>query len=153
MFAALNISFADSTIAFYDAKYHYQLWRPITAIRLADTDGNPATVGDPTWTPLAVTAPDPSYPGAHSTISAAGATVLSSFFGNQDQIRVTSDVLPGTVRTFASYNDVATEAGLSRIFAGQHTRIDHEAGLQLGHNIAQFVLPHFDVNKGGTFGY
>ncbi len=143
LFAALNLSFADSTIAFYDAKYHYQLWRPITAIRLADTDGNPATVGDPTWTPLAVTAADPSYPGAHSTISATGATVLSAFFGNQDQIRVTSDVLPGVVRTFASYNDVATEAGLSRIYAGQHTRIDHEAGLELGHAVAQSVLPHF----------
>ena len=123
----------------------YQLWRPITAIRLASTDGNPATVGDPTWTPLAVTALDPSYPGAHSTISAAGATVLSAFFGNQDQIRVTSDVLPGVVRTFASYNDVATEAGLSRIYAGQHTRIDHEAGLQLGHNVAQFVISHLGV--------
>ena len=143
LFAALNLSFADSTISFYDAKYHYQLWRPITAIRLAKTDGNPATVGDPNWTPLAVTAADPSYPGAHSTISAAGANVLSAFFGNQDQIRVTSDVLPGVVRTFASYNDVATEAGLSRIYAGQHTRLDHEAGLELGHNIAQFVLPHF----------
>src|SRR6266700_328331 len=143
LFAALNLSFADSAIAFYDAKYHYQLWRPITAIRLADTDGNPATVGDPNWTPLAVTAADPSYPGAHSTISATGATVLSAFFGNQDQISVTSDVLPGVVRTFASYNDVATEAGLSRIFAGQHTRIDHEAGLALGHAVAQFVLPHF----------
>jgi hypothetical protein len=153
MFAVLNLSFADSAIAFYNAKYHYQLWRPITAIRMANTDGNPATIGDPTWTPLAITAADPSYPGAHSTISAAGATVLSAFFGNQDQIRVTSDVLPGTVRTFASYNDVATEAGLSRIFAGQHTRIDHEAGLALGHDIAQFVLPHFNVNKGGTFGY
>ena len=145
LFAVLNLSFADSTIAFYDAKYYYQLWRPITAIRLASTDGNPATVGDPTWTPLAVTALDPSYPGAHSTISAAGATVLSAFFGNQDQIRVTSDVLPGVIRTFASYNDVATEAGLSRIYAGQHTRIDHEAGLQLGHNVAQFVISHLGV--------
>src|SRR2546428_980373 len=145
LFAVLNLSFADSTIAFYDAKYHYQLWRPVTAIRLANTDGNPATVGDPTWTPLAVTALDPSYPGAHSTISAAGATGLSAFFGNQDQIRVTSDVLPGVVRTFASYNDVATEAGLSRIYAGQHTRIDHEAGLQLGHNVAQFVISHLGV--------
>src|SRR5229473_6437161 len=85
LFAVLNLSFADSTIAFYDAKYHYQLWRPITAIRLADTVGNPATVGDPNWTPLAVTAADPSYPGAHSTISATGATVLSAFFENQDQ--------------------------------------------------------------------
>jgi len=143
LFAVLNLSFADSAIAFYDAKYHYQLWRPVTAIRLAGTVGNPATVGNPTWTPLAVTALDPTYPGAHSTISSAGATVLSAFFGNQDQIQVTSDVLPGVVRTFASYNDVATEAGLSRIYAGQHTRIDHEAGLRLGHAVAQFVLPHF----------
>ena len=150
LFASLNLSFADSAIAFYDAKYHYQLWRPITAIRLADTDGNPATIGDPTWTPLAVTAADPSYPGAHSTISAAGAIVLSAFFGNRDQIRVTSDVLPGPVRTFDSYADVVTEAGLSRIFAGQHTRIDHVAGLELGHDIAQFVLTHFNVNKGET---
>jgi membrane-associated phospholipid phosphatase len=143
LFAALNLSFADSAIAFYDAKYHYQLWRPVTAIRLAGTDGNPATVGNPTWTPLAVTAADPSYPGAHSTISATGATVLSAFFGNQDHISVTSDVLPGVVRTFSSYNDVAIEAGLSRIYAGQHTRLDHEAGLELGHAVAQFVLPHF----------
>lgn len=146
LFAALNLSLADSTIAFYDAKYHYQLWRPVTAIRLADTDGNPATVGDPTWTPLATTALDPSYPGAHSTISAAGATVLSAFFGNQDHIRFTSDVLPGVVRSFTSYNDVATEAGLSRIYAGQHTRIDHEAGLTLGHDVAQFVLPHLGLH-------
>jgi len=140
LFAVLNLSFADSAIAFYDAKYFYQLWRPITAIRLADTDGNPATVGDPTWTPLAVTAADPSYPGAHSTISAAGAVVLSAFFGNRDHIRVTSDGLPGAVRTFNSYQAVATEAGLSRIYAGQHTRIDHEAGLELGNDVARFVL-------------
>jgi hypothetical protein len=153
MFAVLNLSFADSTIAFYDAKYHYQLWRPITAIREANTDGNPATVGDPTWTPLAVTAPDPSYPGAHSTISAAGATVLSAFFGNQDQIRLTSDVLPGVVRTFTSYNDVATEAGLSRIYAGQHTRLDHVAGLTLGQKVAQFALSHIGAHAGGTSGY
>src|SRR5436309_805613 len=146
LFAVLNLSFADSTIALYDAKSYYQLWRPVTAIRLAETDGNPATIGEPTWTPLAPTALDPSYPGAHSTISSAGATVLSAFFGNQDQIRVTSDVLPGVVRTFASYNDVATEAGLSRIYAGQHTRIDHEAGLALGHSVAQFVLPHFGLH-------
>jgi membrane-associated phospholipid phosphatase len=140
LFAALNLTFADSAIAMYDAKYHFQLWRPITAVRLADTDGNPATIGDPDWTPLAVTAADPSYPGAHSTISAAGADVLSAFYGNRDEIRVSSPAMPGVVRTFGSYSDVATEAGLSRIFAGQHTRLDHVAGLQLGRDIAQFVL-------------
>jgi hypothetical protein len=150
LFAVLNLSFADSTIAFYDAKYHYQLWRPVTAIREANTIGNPAIAGDPTWTPLAVTALDPAYPSAHGVISGAGAAVLSTFFGNQDQIRLSSDVLPGVVRTFASYNDVATEAGLSRIYAGQHTRIDIEVGSQLGQNVAQFVLPHLGVHAGGT---
>jgi hypothetical protein len=149
MFAALDLSFADSTIAFYDAKYHFQLWRPITAVRLADSDGNPDTTGDPTWTPLAVTAPDPSYPGAHSTISAAGAAVLAAFFGNRDEIRVTSPALPGVVRTFGSYADVATEAGLSRIFAGQHTRIDHEAGERLGSDVAGFVLRVSGVSPAG----
>ncbi len=150
LFAVLNLSFADSTIAFYDAKYHYQLWRPVTAIREANTIGNPAIAGDPTWTPLAVTALDPAYPSAHGVISGAGAAVLAAFFGNQDQIRLTSDVLPGVVRTFASYSDVATEAGLSRIYAGQHTRIDIEVGSQLGQNVAQFVLPHLGVHAGGT---
>jgi PAP2 superfamily len=132
LFAVLNLSFADSTIAFYDAKYYYQLWRPVTAIRQTD----------PTWTPQAVTALDPSYPSAHGVISGDGAAVLSAFFGNQDHISLTSDVLPGVVRTFASYSDVATEAGLSRIYAGQHTRIDIEVGSQLGQNVAQFVLQH-----------
>jgi membrane-associated phospholipid phosphatase len=142
LFAVLNLSFADSAIAMYDGKYHYQIWRPVTAIRLADTDGNPATVGDPNWTPLAVTAADPSYPGAHSTMSAAGATVLAAFFGNRDHIQVVSSALPGTTRSFDSYTAVATEAGLSRIFAGQHFRFDHVAGLDLGHDVAQFVLQH-----------
>jgi membrane-associated phospholipid phosphatase len=149
-FAALDVTFADSTIAFYDAKYHDQLWRPITAVRLADTDGNPATTGDPTWTPLAVTAPDPSYPGAHSTISAAGAVVLSAFFGDRDEIRVSTPALPGVVRSFGSYSDVATEAGLSRIFAGQHTRLDHEAGKQLGSDVAQYVLSVSGIGPAGT---
>ena len=140
LLATLNLTFADSVIAFYDAKYHYVVWRPVTAIRLGDTIGNPAITGDPTWTPLAVTAPDPSYPGAHSTISAAGATVLSAFFPDDRQIEVTSDGLPGTVRTFSGYRAIATEASLSRIFAGQHTPVDDSAGQQLGTQVAGFVL-------------
>ncbi len=140
LFAVLNLTFADSVIAFYDAKYHYLVWRPVTPIRLGDTIGNPAISGDPGWTPLAVTAPDPSYPGAHSTISAAGASVLSAFFGENAQIDVTSDALPGMVRTFASYHAIATEAGLSRIYAGQHTPLDDVAGQLLGTQVAQLVL-------------
>jgi len=141
LFAALNLSFADSAIAFYDAKYTYQLWRPVTAIRLADTDGNPNTVADPNWLPLAGNTPaDPSYPGAHSTISAAGADVLANFFGDQQSFSVTSPALPGVARSFDSFSAAATEAGLSRIYAGVHTRLDHVAGLTLGHDVANFVL-------------
>jgi membrane-associated phospholipid phosphatase len=148
LFANLNLAFADSAIAFYDAKYTYQLWRPVTAIREAGTTGNPLTIADPNWTPLATTALDPSYPGAHSTISAAGALVLSSFFGDSNRIAVTSDVFPGVVRTFDSFHDVAVEAGLSRIFAGQHTRIDHLAGLRLGRNVAELVLDTLGASDG-----
>jgi hypothetical protein len=152
LLAILNLTFADSVIAFYDAKYHYAVWRPITAIRMGDSIGNTAISGDPTWTPLATTPADPSYPGAHSVISEVGATVLSAFFGNDGQVQVTSDVLPGTVRVFNSFQGVATEAGLSRIFAGVHTRLDHEAGLELGRDAAQLVLrssksADFDVNS------
>jgi membrane-associated phospholipid phosphatase len=141
LFAALNLSFADSAIAFYDAKYTYQLWRPVTAIRLADTDGNPNTVADPNWLPLAGnTAADPSYPGAHSTISAAGADVLGSFYGDKQHFSLTSPALPGVTRSFSSFSAAAEEAGLSRIYSGQHTRLDHVAGLALGHDVAGFVL-------------
>ncbi|MDX6469876.1 MAG: hypothetical protein QOF75_1679, partial [Gaiellaceae bacterium] len=141
LFAELNLSFADSVIAFYDAKYTYRLWRPVTAIRLADTDGNPSTVADPNWLPLAGnTAADPSYPGAHSTISAAGADVLAGFYGNKQRFSVSSPALPGVTRSFGSFSAAAEEAGLSRIYAGQHTRIDHVAGLALGHDVAGFVL-------------
>jgi membrane-associated phospholipid phosphatase len=141
LFAALNISFADSAIAFYDAKYAHRLWRPVTAVRLADTDGNVATTADPAWLPLSVnTAADPSYPGAHSTISAAAATVLASFYGDGQRFTVDSPALPGVTRWFTSFTQAATEAGLSRIYAGQHFRFDHEAGQTLGRQVAHFVL-------------
>jgi membrane-associated phospholipid phosphatase len=141
LFAALDLSLADGAIAFYDAKYTYQLWRPVTAIRLADTDGNPQTIADPNWVPLAGNTPaDPSYPGAHSTLSATAADVLASFYGDNQHFSITSPALPGVTRSFTSFTAAVDEAGLSRIYAGVHTRIDHEAGLELGDEVAGFVL-------------
>ena len=139
VFANLDLALADATIGLYDAKYHYQVWRPVTAIRLGDSIDNPGVTGDPNWTPLAVTAADPSYPGAHSTISQAAATVLTAFYGDRQQLAIT---LGGTTRNFGSFQAAANEAGLSRIYAGQHTRIDHEAGQRLGAQVAGFVLDH-----------
>ena len=138
--ALLDLGVADATITLYDGKYTYRLWRPITAIRLADTDDNPRTHADPNWTPLATTPADPSYPGAHSVISATAATVLGAAFGDRVSFTVTSPTLPGVTRSFDSLHDAAVEAGLSRIYAGIHTRLDHVAGLTLGDQVGQYTL-------------
>src|ERR1700722_911896 len=141
LFALLNLTFADSVIAFYDAKYTYNFWRPVTAIRAADTDNNVATVADPNWLPeVGNTTPDPSYPGAHAVISAAAATVLNSFFpGRRFDFKVTSEVMPGVERSFKSFSAAADEATLSRILAGVHFRSDLATGQQLGREVAHFV--------------
>ena len=142
LFSLLNLSFADDVIAFYDAKYTYNFWRPVTAIRAVDTGINPETVGDPTWLPeVGKTAPDPSYPGAHAVISASGAEVLISFFERDHaEFTVTSEVLPGVERSFTSISAAAEEATLSRIFGGQHFRFDLTTGQRLGRDVADFVL-------------
>jgi len=145
LFALLNLSFADSVIAFYDAKYTYNRWRPVTAIRAAETDDNPDTTPDPNWLPeVGNTAPDPAYPGAHAVISAAGAEVLEAVL-QRDRLdfNVTSEVLPGVERSFASFSAAAEEATLSRIFAGAHFRNDLTSGHRLGRDVADFVLDHF----------
>jgi hypothetical protein len=145
LFALLNLSFADDVIAFYDAKYTYNFWRPVTAIRAADAGTNPETVADPNWLPeVGKTAPDPSYPGAHGVISASGAEVLISFFErDHSEFNVTSEVLPGVERSFTSFSAAAEEATLSRIFGGQHFRFDLTTGQRLGREVADFVVDNF----------
>src|SRR5207237_4833336 len=145
LFALLNLALADGVIAFYDAKYTYNFWRPVTAIRAADTDGNLKTDADPNWLPeVGKTAPDPSYPGAHAVISAAAAAVLTDVLGAEPfQFSVTSEVMPGAERSFQSFAAAAQEATLSRIFAGQHFRFDLSAGRVLGLQVADLVLDHF----------
>jgi len=145
LFALLDLTIADSLIDCYDHKYTYRIRRPVTAIRAADTDENSQTVADPNWLPLPVTTPaDPSYPGAHAVVSAAGAAVLDSFFGSdQFSLTVTSETLPGVDRTFTSFTTAAEEATLSRIFAGVHFRSDLTVGQELGQNLADFVDENF----------
>jgi membrane-associated phospholipid phosphatase len=145
VFALLNLTLADEVIAFYDTKYKYNFWRPVTAIRAAAVDDNPATVADPTWLPQSLkTAADPSYPGAHATISAGGAFVLRKLLGNKPlQVNVTSEVLPGVVRSFDGFAAIEKEASLSRIYAGQHFRSDENAGERLGSAVADFVVDNF----------
>jgi hypothetical protein len=145
LFALLNLSLADGVIAFYDTKYTYNFWRPVTAIRGATSDGNTGTLADPTWLPeVTNTTPDPSYPGAHAVISAAGASVLNSFFGKKDfDFTVTSEVLPNVTRSFTHFSAANAEATLSRIFAGVHFRTDLTSGQRMGREVADFVVDNF----------
>jgi hypothetical protein len=142
VFAQLDLAAADDVIAFYQAKYAYRVWRPITAIREGDNDGNPGTAGDPNWTPLLGTPADPSYPGAHSVISASSAEILAAAFGDQLHYSVTSEVLPGVTRSFDSFSAAAAEAGLSRTLAGVHTHSDDVSGQTLGRDVGEYVLTH-----------
>ena len=141
LFALLDTTLADGAIALYDAKYAYHRWRPITAITAAD-QGNPNTTEDSAWLPLANTANDPSYPGAHATFSQAAATVLEDFFGTDVlSFSLTNSTL-GITRTFTSFSQASDEAAASRIFAGQHFRYDEDAGRTLGNQVADFVTDH-----------
>jgi hypothetical protein len=142
MFALLDTSLADGVIALYDAKYAYHRWRPVTAIEAAET-GNPNAISDPTWVPLAATAPDPSYPGAHAEISESAATALREFFGtDRFEFSLRNASLPGVMRSFASFSQAADEAAASRILAGQHFRYDEDAGQALGGQVGGFVVDH-----------
>jgi hypothetical protein len=140
MFALLNLAQADAAIVTFDDKYQTNFWRPVTAIQLADQDGNAATEADPNWLPLLNTPAFPSYTSAHSTISSAAAEILKQFYGT-DNISFTATVDSATVgpRPFTSFSQAAQEAGNSRIYGGIHYRFDNEHGLQNGIALGQYI--------------
>jgi PAP2 superfamily len=139
LFALLDTTLGDGAIALYDAKYAYHRWRPITAITALD-QGNPNAAPDPNWLPLANTANDPSYPGAHAEFSQAATTVLQDFFGTDVFSFSLTSPSVGIRRDFTSFSQAADEASASRIFAGQHFRYDEDAGQALGAQVGDFVL-------------
>ena len=141
LFALLNIAEADAGIVSWDAKYAYNFWRPVTAIRAADIDGNPATVADPAWTPLIATPPFPAYTSGHSTFSAAAAAVLADFFGTDEFAFTLESENPAAAdRSFTSFSQAAEESGLSRIYGGIHWSFDNAQGLVTGDAVGHFVL-------------
>src|SRR5205823_2806872 len=143
----LDIALADAAIVAWDAKYTYNSWRPVTAIRNAGQAGNPDVTADPNWTPLLVTPNFPEYISGHSTFSAAAATILDSFFGNNVGFSTTSVTLPGVARSFATFDQAAAEAGQSRIYAGIHFQFANQDGLAAGRSLADYVLGSFTVNQ------
>ncbi len=143
MFALVNIAGADAAIMAWDNKYQgptQSFWRPITAIREADTDGNPDTVADPNWTPLVATPPHPSYTSGHNSFSGAMLTTLANFFGNDNISFIASDET-GTVpdRMFTSFSQAKDEVVLTRVAAGIHWRFDDEDGRAGGEALADYI--------------
>lgn len=150
LFALLNVALADAAIVSWDAKYVYNLWRPITAIQLADTDGNDDTDADPTWEPLLFTPPFPEYTSGHSTFSAAAAVVLARYFGTDNiPFVATSDDAPGVERIFTSFSDAAFESGMSRIYGGIHFMTGNIYGLQSGGMIGDHVMDNIMLQRRG----
>jgi vanadium-dependent haloperoxidase-like protein len=142
--AMVSVTYADANIACYEAKYHYTFWRPITAIPAGDNDGNAATVGEPTWTPLLPVTPNhPEYPSAHSCITPTSGWVIAKFLGTQ-KINFTVPSLTGLGdRHFVRPTDLEHEVGNARIWGGIHFRAAVEDGLAIGRRVADRVLERY----------
>lgn len=147
--ALLNLAMADVGIASWDAKYKFDLWRPIDAIRRADEDGNANTTSDKQWLPLITTPPFPAYTSGHSSFSGAAATVLTSLYGQNVPFASTSDNHTGltqkplstsVTRQFSGFWDAANEASMSRVYGGIHFKFDCTVGLEAGQAIGAFVI-------------
>jgi hypothetical protein len=146
MFALLNFAMADGFIAGFDAKYTYNFWRPVTAIRAGDMDGNDQTVGDLNWTSFLVTPNIPDYPSTHSVLGAAAAEVLGRFFDEEDDISfitTSGSPFPGITRSFTSFSQAAQENADSRVYAGIHFRKACTDGLEQGKKIGRYAFKHY----------
>jgi membrane-associated phospholipid phosphatase len=143
LFALLNIALADAAIAAWDAKYIYEFWRPVTAIRQADFDNNPQTSADPTWDSLIGTPPFPEYVSGHSTFSGAADAILANFFGENVGFTATSSDLPSVSRSYNNFAAAADEAGISRIYGGIHFLAADVDGLAAGRALGNYVFDNF----------
>jgi len=148
-FALLNIAGADAFIAAWDAKFAYRQWRPVTAIRAADTDRNSATQPDPLWTPLLVTPPFPDYIAGHTTYAGAAQAVLERVFGEDPGvvITITSPTAPGVVETYTNFKDIADGVVNARVWGGIHWRTSSAQGRLVGEEVGRYVVRHFGERR------
>ncbi len=135
-FALLATGIADATIAIWDTKYYYDYWRPVTAIRMGDMDGNGATDVDAAWLPYITTPNHPSYGSAHAAVAGAATAILSGWLGDFNFCLMAA----GVNRCFSTWDETADSAAMSRLWGGIHWSFDNEQGLVLGHQVGQFAL-------------
>ena len=146
MFALLNMNLYDLYLVSFDSKYHYDTWRPITAIQSTEDDGNPSTDSDPNWEPEMVTPPWPEYPSAHAAVGAAGAEIVTAVYGTAEvsftMISVTAPEGQAE-RSYTNLDQAADDCADSRIMNGFHFRFATEEGKKQGRQLARFVVDNY----------
>jgi hypothetical protein len=141
LYALTSMAGIDAFIAVFDAKYTYNLWRPVTAIRNADLTSNPATPREASWQPLGTTPMHPEYPCAHCIVAAAISTVLQSVAGNETgEVTLVSPTAPGVTRKWSRLQDYSDEVSNARIYAGFHYRFSTEVGKEMGRKIGEVAV-------------
>jgi hypothetical protein len=144
LFAAVDMSMADAVISVWDAKLLYGFWRPISAINLADTDGNPRTIADTTWVPLLVTPPYPDYVSGYSGVTGAFTRALTRTLGTRHlNLTLISSAVPGATRQYNSAKKLDKDVISARVWLGIHFRFADTAGVTMGHQVADWALDHY----------
>lgn len=143
LFAMAYAAEADALIGCFNAKYHFSFWRPVTAIRNGDIDGNADTVADANWSPLATTPSHPEYPAAHGCLTGALADILKAYMGSPNLSISVDSAVTGTTHTFSNVREWQNEVEFARIYAGFHYHHSVVQGIVLGHKVAQHVLVNY----------
>jgi hypothetical protein len=142
-FALINMAISDGLVSSMETKYFYLLWRPVTAIRGADADGNPYTDPDASWTPFITTPSFPSYPSAHASASYAGSRVAERVFGERGHvITLSHPSIPDVTLHYATFHDITDDIDDARVYGGIHFRFDQEAGARQGRQAGSYVYKH-----------
>jgi hypothetical protein len=140
--ALVAIGLNDAYIAVFDAKYHYNFWRPVTAIRNGDIDNNPATDREPGWQPLDNTPMHPEYPCAHCIVSGTVSGIVNALLGSEDipEIAITSTTAPGVTHRWSNMTAFTEEIASARIWAGFHYRFSTRVGTEMGRAVGDHVV-------------
>ena len=142
-FALVNMAINDGLISSMESKYFYVRWRPVTAIRAGDTDSNPNTPADPSFTPFITTPRFPSYPSAHASASYAARTIVKRIFGGGTQsITLSNAGIPTVVLHYTKLKDITDDIDDARVYGGIHFRYDQEAGARQGLSLGFYVYNH-----------
>jgi PAP2 superfamily len=142
LMAMIWVTHADTTNTCFESKYQFNFWRPTSAIPLADTDGNDATVADPAWAPVVATPNHPEYPAAHGCVAGAMAQVLRSYYRTPQVTFDFNSTVTGTARHFTSTDALVSELQTARVAGGMHFRTSTIDGAALGKNVADWVTQH-----------